>query len=541
MKRALMWVGIGVGVLIVAAVALIFLVDANRFRPQLEASLTEALNRNVKLGNLSLSIFSGSVEANDLEIAEDPAFGKVPFVRAKALRIGVELWPLIFSRKLNVTGITIEKPEITLLQNPAGTWNYSSLGTSPSAPAKTAAPAKPEPPTPAATTAAGEGLALTVHRLNINDGQLTLGRTNLNWKPLVLNEVNIEVQEFSPTSNFPYSLSTKIKGGGSVKLDGKAGPINPTDASLTPATIKLDIAGVDVAATGIANYVPDMGGLISLQGNGETTGNAMKMNGTLKAEKLKLSKTGTPATVPVQFNFDAESDMKKHSGVLKKGDLQIGKALAKITGTYIEQGQAMMLKMNLDSRDMPITDIAAMLAPLGIVLPSGSSLQSGTLSTKMTANGPADKLVTDGSITFRDTTLAGFDLGKNMATVLQAVGMQTGSSTVIQNASADVHASPEGIAAKNIKLNVPAMGDLQGDGTISPTNDLNFKMSVALHTSGAAALIANKNIPFFVTGTSAAPVFKPDVKGLANEQIKALTSDPNGAVDAIKGLFGGKK
>ena len=533
MKRALMWVGIAVGVLIVAAVALIFLVDANRFRPQLESSLTQALNRSVKLGNLSLSVFSGSVEANDLEIAEDPSFGKIPFVRAKALRIGVELWPLIFSKQLNVTGITIEKPEIILLQTPAGNWNYSSLGTS-----STPAPAKPASP---ATNAAAGGMAMIVRRLNINDGQLTIGRTTPNWKPLVLNEVNIEVLEFSPTSNFPYSLSTKIKGGGSIKLDGKAGPINATDASLTPATVKIDMASVDVANTGIANYVPDMGGLISIQGNGETSGNSLKMTGALKAEKLKLSKTGTPATVPVQFNFNAESDMKKHSGVLKQGDLQIGKALAKITGNYFEQGKDMILKMNLDSKDMPITDIAAMLAPLGIVLPSGSSLQSGTLSTKMTANGPADKLVTDGSIAFRDTTLAGFDLGKNMALVLQAAGMQTGSSTVIQNASADVHASPDGIAAKNIQLNVPAMGDLKGDGTISPANALDFKMSVALHTSGAASVIANKNIPFFVTGTSAAPVFKPDVKGMANEQIKAVTSDPAGAVNAIKGLFGGKK
>jgi AsmA protein len=147
----------------------------------------------------------------------------------------------------------------------------------------------------------------------------------------------------------------------------------------------------------------------------------------------------------------------------------------------------------------------------------------------------------DGSIGIHDTTLAGFDLGKNMALIQQVAGMQTGPSTVIQNASANVHVSPEGIAAKDIQLNVPAMGDLRGDGTISPTNALDFKMSAALHTTGTAAVIANKNIPFFVQGTSAQPVFKPDVKGMANEQIKAVTSDPAGAVNAIKGLFGGKK
>jgi len=534
MKRALKWIVILVGILIVAAVALVFFIDANRFRPTLESRLKEALHRDVKLGNLSLSLLSGSVEANDLEIGEDPAFGKVPFLRAKAIRVGVELQPLIFSRQLNVTGITIEEPEITLMQTPQGSWNYSSLGTAESAPAKQEANN-----TAAASSAAG--LALTVSRLNISNGRLTLGRTNINWKPLVLENVNLEVRDFSSTASFPFSLTTKVQGGGDLKLDGKAGPINPMDASMTPATIKFNFNAVDVAHTGLANYVPDMAGLISLDGSGETNGNILKMNGTIKAEKLKLSKTGTPAAVPVTFNFDAEHNMRKHSGVLKRGDVGIGKAAARITGNYFEQGQDMILKMNLDAANMPVTEIAAMLPSLGIVLPSGSSLQSGTLSTKMTASGPANKLITDGTIALRETTLAGFDLGQNMALVLQAAGMQTGSSTVVQNASADVHASPDGIAAKNIQLNVPAMGDLKGDGTISPANALDFKMSVALHTSGTASVIANKNIPFFVQGTSAQPVFKPDVKGLANEQIKAVTTDPSGAVNAIKGLFGGKK
>jgi AsmA protein len=183
-----------------------------------------------------------------------------------------------------------------------------------------------------------------------------------------------------------------------------------------------------------------------------------------------------------------------------------------------------------------------MLAPLGIVLPSGSTLQNGTIGAKLVANGPADKLVMDGAVGIHDTTLAGFDLGKNMALIQQVAGMQTGPSTVIQNASANVHVSPEGIAANEIRLNVPAMGDLRGDGTISPTNALDFKMSAALHTSGQAAIIANKNIPFFIQGTSAVPVFKPDLKGLANEQIKAYKGDAaTAAGNAIKGLFGGKK
>jgi hypothetical protein len=86
------------------------------------------------------------------------------------------------------------------------------------------------------------------------------------------------------------------------------------------------------------------------------------------------------------------------------------------------------------------------------------------------------------------------------------------------------------------------MGDLKGSGTISPSNALDFKMSAALHTSGAAAAIANKNIPFFVQGTSAQPVFKPDLKGLANEHLNTVKGEAATAVgNMIRGLFGNKK
>jgi AsmA protein len=247
-KRLLLLLGILVAILVLAAVALVFFFDVNRFRPTLEAHLTEVLHRNVKLGKLGLSILSGSIEANDLEIADDADFGKAPFLRAKAILVAVEMKPLIFEKKINVTGITIEKPEIALIQNPAGDWNYASLGASNSPPAPPAA-------SDAATTSAA-ALAFTISRLQIADGSLSVSRTGGAWKPLVLENLNIEVKNFSPTAEFPYTLTTNVKGGGSIKLDGKAGPINATDASTTPVTVNFNVSGLDIAATGLANYAP---------------------------------------------------------------------------------------------------------------------------------------------------------------------------------------------------------------------------------------------------------------------------------------------
>jgi AsmA protein len=72
----------------VVIVSLPFLINVNQFKPMLESELSTVLNREVKLGNLKLSLLSGEVTADDLSVAEDQAFGKPAFVRAKSLKCG---------------------------------------------------------------------------------------------------------------------------------------------------------------------------------------------------------------------------------------------------------------------------------------------------------------------------------------------------------------------------------------------------------------------------------------------------------------------
>src|SRR6266849_4409255 len=130
MNKTLKIVLVIVGVLIVIVLVVPFLIPVNQFRPTIEEKASAALGRKVTLGNLSLSLLSGSVSAESLSIGDDPKFSSAPFLTAKSLNVGVELMPLILSKTLNVTGVTIASPQLTLLRNAAGQWNYSSLGAS---------------------------------------------------------------------------------------------------------------------------------------------------------------------------------------------------------------------------------------------------------------------------------------------------------------------------------------------------------------------------------------------------------------------------
>jgi uncharacterized protein involved in outer membrane biogenesis len=88
-KHPLISILVAVVVLLLLAVLLVPLfVNANTFRSTLETQLSDALGRKVTLGNLSFSVFSGGLVADNISIADDPAFSSKPFLQAKSLHIG---------------------------------------------------------------------------------------------------------------------------------------------------------------------------------------------------------------------------------------------------------------------------------------------------------------------------------------------------------------------------------------------------------------------------------------------------------------------
>ena len=311
---------------------------------------------------------------------------------------------------------------------------------------------------------------------------------------------------------------------------------------MTPVNASLKVAQLDLAGSGMTDFAPDIAGLVSLEGSGSSDGRIMSVNAKLKVEKAKLAKKGTPATRPLEFDLAAQHDLQKHSGTLRRGDIHIGGALAHLTGTYAEQGESMVLHMKLAGPEMPVQELESLLPALAVVLPAGTRLEGGTASVMLAMEGPADKLVTSGSLALKNTRLTGFDLSKKMAGIEKLAGIRSGPDTEIQILGADIRVAPEGTSAQNMKLVMPALGDLSGAGTVSPANDLNFKMSAMVHTSGLLSVVGNTPVPFTVQGTCADPVFRPDMKALAQEKVKSVESGlEKSAGGMLKGLLGGKK
>ncbi len=548
MKRPLQLVGIVILVIVVVLIALPFVVDVNSFRPKIESELSTALGRQVKVGNLRLSIWSGSVSAENLSIADDPAFSQAPFIRAKALNVGVEVLPLVFSKILHVTDLRLEQPEVFLLRSSSGKWNFSNIGA-----ASTAKPASGRTASAGVTAPSGDSVPpdLSVRKLTVNDGRVLVGKALSSAKPRVYDKVNITVRGFSFASQFPFTLTASLPGGGDLNVEGKAGPINPKDASQTPLEVQVKVKRLDLAASGFVDPASGIAGLANFDGTLTSDGQQLRTTGNVKADKLKLSQKGSPAPRPVVVEYALDHNLQKQAGVLTKGDVDMGKAVAHLAGTYQMQDDSTLLNMKLTAQDMPVDELESMLPALGVVLPSGSSLKGGTLSTNLAITGPAAKPVIIGPLRLSDTRLAGFDLGSQLSAISALSGAKTGSDTAIQKLNTDVHVGPEVIQTNNIDLVIPALGQLTGGGTISSSGALAYKMEAKLTGSAVTQLaqlagLGGKggSIPFFIQGTTSHPVFVPDVQGMMGSRLNANSpgnTPGTSVIDALSGLLGKKK
>jgi AsmA protein len=470
--------------------------------------------------------------------------------------------PLILSRTLNVTGITIENPEVTLLRNAAGQWNYSSLSGS-------ATKARTKSKSAGSTSSVPE---LTVKKLELKDGRITVGSTS-SRKRSAYDHVSIVASDFSMTSKFPVTVTAQLPDGGKLKLDGNLGPIDEADAALTPLDAKLNVSSLNLASTGFLDPSLGLGGLLDLDATVGSHNGEAETRGDAKLSKALLVAGGSPATVPVNVNFNTKYNLHKDAGVLNPSTLKIGNAAAHLSGTYYQTpADETIVNVKIEGENMPARDLEAFLPALGIHLPKGASLAAGNLSTKLNVTGPTDKLITNGTVGLFSAKIANFDLGSKMSTIDMLTGLKTGQDLDIEKLTTNLRMATNGLQADNFLAVVPALGNLTGAGTVDSKNNLDFKMAATLanaatYSSSGGAPVSGiggilgaigggkrgckgATIPFQIHGTTADPKFVPDVGGIAASMLqsqlgcvggtasgKSQQQNPNNPIDALSGLF----
>jgi len=541
--RKLLLIAGGVVVLLVlATVAIAMLVDADRYRPDVEKQASDALGRQVTIGKLKLTLLEGGVTAEKLAVADDPQFNKNSFLSADTMNIGVDLKALIFSRKLNVESFLIKAPKLSLVQNAQGQWNYSTLAKSTSG-AKAAAPSRSAP------------TEFTVGKFTLEDGKVTV--THLaTGKSSEYSKLRLEATGVSLGTSIPYEFSATVPGGGAFHVKGTFGPV-AEQSERTPMTAAITVKNFDLAATGFSDPSSPLKGVVDVDANVKSDGTRSDVDARITGNYMCFAAGCTPSAKPIGINLKASYLLADQLADLSSGQIKFGSSAANLSGKIDLKGAKPQINADIDAGSLAVNDIESVLPALGIVLPPGAKLEGGTASLKATAVGPADALFVKGHVGLINSKVTGYDLGSQLSVVTKLSGISVGKETVIQQFAADVQQSSSGGGrVDNLLLALPGIGRLTGAGTLGKQNDLNFAMKAQVDISKSAvgeisSVLGRKNtnvgIPFHITGTTKDPKFTPDMGNVAGlKSVGSLAGSvtgkgTQGLTNSLGGLFGKKK
>src|SRR5262245_2039195 len=129
LARRTLFVTAGViGLIVLAAAALPFLVDVNRYRPLIVSGVREATGRTIELGTISFTLLPapGLRVAGPITLSDSPAYPGRSALTAQSLSVRLGLWSLLRGRA-SVTSFVLHKPTLTLIRDARGRWNFDDL------------------------------------------------------------------------------------------------------------------------------------------------------------------------------------------------------------------------------------------------------------------------------------------------------------------------------------------------------------------------------------------------------------------------------
>lgn len=223
-------------IVLAAAAAVIFIktFDIDRFKPQIISQVNALLNRQVDFekAKLTVSLSKGiSLKINNLNISEDPAFGKDNFISIKEVLLGVDTLRLLFHKEINVPNVLIDSPSIVIIRKKDGSINAQSIAQNNLSEKKESI---------GANVSTGLAIpALFVSSLQVKNGKVVY-IDNFFEPPLQLeiNDLSMTLSKFSLNESFPFLIEASVLSSQkNIKAEGKA-QVNLKDSEVIISDLK---------------------------------------------------------------------------------------------------------------------------------------------------------------------------------------------------------------------------------------------------------------------------------------------------------------
>ena len=387
------------------------------------------------------------------------------------------------------------------------------------------------------------------------NGSAALSSVPAAGKPFACSDVNLTVQHLSFTQSFPMELSLKVAGGGSLSLKGTAGPVAQNDTSLTPFQASLEIKHFDPLAAGAIEPSDGISMLADFSAQVTSSGGNLTTTGKIAAAQLKLARNGSPAPQPVDIDFNLSDNLSSRTGKVNDITVHTGAVAVHIAGDFRHDSDEAVLNLHLSAPNLPVDQVEQLLPAAGVMLPSGSRLKGGTLSAQLAVTGPVNAITIAGPVELDNSQLSGFDLGSKIQGINPIGG--TSGGTEIQKLSADVNNSPQGTRLSNIDAEIPKIGSATGEGTVSPSGELNFQLNAKIaafsavggavsntvgglfgKSSNSGSKSSSGGIPLTITGTASNPSIHAEMGKMLKNAASGIGSTAQKPAKPLKGIFG---
>jgi uncharacterized protein involved in outer membrane biogenesis len=391
-------IGLVALVLVVVGVLVAVLAGGvDKYRPKVQAELQKNLNRNVTIGHLGLSLFPLALRADGVTVAESPEFPSTqPFATASKLYVSAGLFSLL-SGNPEVKVLTLDKPQIELVKNAAGVWNFSTIG---------------ESGTAKQQGSGGKSSQMALDELKISDGQVAVTDLVAHQPRSVYDHIDLKLTDLRPGTPSNIDLAVHFPGQGKEELafKGKAGPIQGTDTNSMPVNGHLSLQDVSLAA--VNRFAP---GTLPPQTDGIATGDAdinsqataITAKGDLKLRDAVLR--GAKLNFPMSARYDLTDERAQNKLQIRTGNLDLGSTSFKITGEVDTGTKPANLNVQLNTDNSSITDLARLAGAFGVAFNPAYQIK-GFVSANISARGPATSPQLNGSLTAKQVEASGGEI-----------------------------------------------------------------------------------------------------------------------------------
>lgn len=322
------------------------LIPLSPLKGAVETKLSETLGRKVAIDSVRLTLIGGPYLAiSGMTAAEDPQFGDGTFLKANEVRAHVDIIRYLQTRQIVIDSITLKSPQIDLIKNPNGVWNWTTLGRNPS-PQSTSSLLIREALSPLSilfVVLEGNISATTLRTLRIESASVRLvDRTESQSSGVLYKNISLDAV-LAPYADEKARAGSQAKGDLVVQSeeDGQADRLKAT------FPFDLKIFGSDVSTLSVSGSIGP--GLIetknlsigALAVNGEIDSHKdapLTGEGRLSATDLVIHTVNLSERVSSALKLDQIGDMSPGTSVANlETDFNISQGIVNTTGLRIGQ------------------------------------------------------------------------------------------------------------------------------------------------------------------------------------------------------------